>query len=314
MRSRLLVLLRGYKVAAMVAMGSILFTTLSSLTSHAEDRKPIESSLAIERFVSIDNVCAWPNLTRLPDGTIVAIIFGKPSHGQMAGDIECWASSDGQFWEKRGRPAPNDPNTNRMNVAAGLAGNGDLLVLCSGWTDEKQPERPKQAAFRDEIIQSWVCRSSDGGRTWSQNKNFVSPDEGWTEFIPFGDIFVGARGSLHVSCYGGEYIDPTKSTKTNGYRSWHFQSDDDGMTWRRTSVIGEKHNETTLLPLGGKNWLAAARIEAMDIFRNMASAAARNGAQRDQRPSCKAPRQSSFINVRCACCRTLRCGSEAERR
>ncbi len=232
----------------------------------SDETKTLNNSLAIQRYVSIDNVCAWPNLTKLPDGSIAAIIFGKPSHGQVAGDIECWVSSDGLFWEKRGHPAPNDSNTNRMNVAAGLAANGNLLVLCSGWTDEKQPERPKQAAFRDDIIQSWVCRSSDGGRSWTQQKSFTAPDEGWTEYIPFGDIIVGDGGALHVSCYGGEFVDPSQSTKTKGYRSWHFRSDDDGQTWKRTSTIGEKHNETTLLSLGGKRWLAAARIEAMDIF------------------------------------------------
>ena len=73
---------------------------------------------------------------------------------------------------------------------------------------------------------------------------------------------------VHVSCYGGEFIDPTQSTKTKHYRSWHFQSDDDGQTWRRTSTIGEKHNETTLLRLGGRSWLAAARIDAVEIFRS----------------------------------------------
>jgi len=132
----------------------------------------------------------------------------------------------------------------------------------------KQPERPKQADFRDAILCSWVCRSSDGGKTWTQRKSFVSPDEGWTEYIPFGDIFAGSGGTLHVSCYGGEFVDPTKSTKTRSYRSWHFQSDDDGDTWRRTSTIGEKHNETTILPLGGRRWLAAARIDAVEIFRS----------------------------------------------
>ncbi len=106
----------------------------------------------------------------------------------MAGAAECWNSPDGEFWTKRGIPAPNDPHTNRMNVAAGLAKNGDLLVLCSGWTDVKQPQRPKQAVFRDDILSTWVCRSSDGGKTWSQIKEFPAPDAGWTNYIPFGDI------------------------------------------------------------------------------------------------------------------------------
>ncbi|MEW6304063.1 MAG: sialidase family protein [Verrucomicrobiota bacterium] len=222
----------------------------------------------IARLIAIDNVCAWPNLTMLRDGTIIATIFGQPSHGQMEGSPECWASSDGRFWEKRGVPAPHEPSCNRMNVAAGLAGNGDLLVLCSGWTDLKQPQRPKQPAFRDDILRNWVCRSSDGGRTWAQIKDFPAPEPGWTEYIPFGDILVGDDGALHTSCYAGEFVDPTKSTKTKTYRAWHFRSDDDGKTWRPTSVIGMKHNETSLFHLGGKRWLAAARIDAVELFRS----------------------------------------------
>jgi len=41
---------------------------------------------------------------------------------------------------------------------------------------------------------------------------------------------------------------------------------DDGKTWTRTSIIGPKSNETTLLHLGGKRWLAAARETATDLF------------------------------------------------
>lgn len=159
---------------------AMLFTLCASL--YADD---------ISRYVAIDNVCAWPNLTLMPDGSINTTIFGKPSHGQVAGAAECWNSPDGQFWTKVGIPAPNDGNTNRMNVAAGLATNGDLLVLCSGWTNVKQPQRPKQADFRDDILSTWVCRSSDGGKMWSQIKEFPAPDAGWTHYIPFGDIKIG---------------------------------------------------------------------------------------------------------------------------
>lgn len=222
----------------------------------------------IQRYVAIDNVCAWPCLTLMPDGSINTTIFGQPSHGQMAGAAECWNSKDGEFWEKRGIPAPNDAHTNRMNVAAGLAKNGDLIVLCSGWTDVKQPQRPKQAAFRDDILSNWVCRSSDGGKTWSQIKEFPAPDKDWTNYIPFGDIKQGADGALHVSCYGGEWKEYAVSTKTKSYSSWHFRSDDDGKTWQRTGVIGPKANETTLLHLGGKKWLAAARYATMELYRS----------------------------------------------
>ena len=40
----------------------------------------------MERYVAVDNVCAWPNLTLMPDGAIVAAIFNRPSHGQEEGE------------------------------------------------------------------------------------------------------------------------------------------------------------------------------------------------------------------------------------
>lgn len=45
--------------------------------------------------IAIDNVCAWPNLTKMPDGAIIATIFNQPCHGLWEGDVECWASEDG---------------------------------------------------------------------------------------------------------------------------------------------------------------------------------------------------------------------------
>src|SRR5690606_38162854 len=69
---------------------------------------PLNNVLIVGRYIAIDNVCAWPNLTMLKDGTIIATIFNKPSHGLIEGDVECWASKDGKLWEKRGAPALHD--------------------------------------------------------------------------------------------------------------------------------------------------------------------------------------------------------------
>jgi sugar lactone lactonase YvrE len=222
----------------------------------------------IQRVVAVKGVCAWPNLTLMPDGTITAIIHNQPAHGLMEGDIDCYGSADGVKWEKRSTITQHEPGTIRMNHAAGLAKNGDLVVLCSGWTDHQQPERPKQPKFRDGILPNWVLRSKDGGRTWEKRTEFPKPEAGWTEHIPFGDIWAGEDGALHTSCYQGLLADPTKSFKTKQYRSAHFVSKDDGWTWELVSIIGERHNETDLFPLGGKSWLAAARVEAMDLFRS----------------------------------------------
>lgn len=155
-----------------------------------------------ERYISIDNVCAWPNLTVLPNGTFVATIFNQPSHAKVEGNVECWASKDGRFWEKRGIPAPHDPGTNRMNVAAGLAKNGDLLVIVSGWTLKDPKELGGVPYGNNEVLRPWVSRSPDGGKTWSVRKEaFPSAEQDMSEFIPFGDIIPGKDGALRVLAY-----------------------------------------------------------------------------------------------------------------
>jgi len=63
-------------------VGSILIAT-----AHAA--VPTRSPRVLERYVAVDNVCAWPNLTVLRDGTIIATIFNSPSHGRVEGEVEC---------------------------------------------------------------------------------------------------------------------------------------------------------------------------------------------------------------------------------
>ena len=213
----------------------------------------------LERYVAIDNVCAWPNLTLMPDGSIVATIFNQPSHGQQEGDVECWASTDGgRLWQRRGTPARHEPRANRMNVAAGLARNGDLIVLASGWSDEVEPGRERlnhPGPLRARILHPLVCRSGDGGRTWQVTKAFPTAPEG-DPLIPFGDVVAGAEGSLLAAAYDAK----------SDNAAYLLRSSDDGRTWRRASVIGQGHNETALLYLGDGRWLAASRGSKIDLF------------------------------------------------
>ena len=63
----------------------------------------------MESYIAIDNVCAWPNLTPIPDGSGAAVIFNQPTHGRWQGDVECWGSQDeGRTWDREGsvRPCP----------------------------------------------------------------------------------------------------------------------------------------------------------------------------------------------------------------
>lgn len=212
------------------------------------------------RYIAIDNVCAWPNLTKMPDGTVVAAIFNQPCHGLWEGDVECWGSEDGgHTWRLRGTPAPHEPGTTRMNVAAGLAANGDLIVLASGWTH--RPRRGEGQAGHGppaRTLRPWVCRSSDGGRTWSRSETFTLPQD-IESVIPFGDIIQLADGGLGAACYAQG-------------STFFYASTDDGLTWQVRGVLQRDNiNETALLALPDGGILACARTvddQHLELFRS----------------------------------------------
>ncbi len=205
----------------------------------------------VENIIAVDNACAWPNLTLMPDGSIAALIFNKPSHGQEEGDAVCYVSEDGgKTWQFRGIPIPHKPNTNRMNLAAGLSNDGALVTIVSGWGGKN---------FREYILPNAVCRSTDGGRTWSSNGVFNLP-EGETGLIPFGDIIRLGGKKLAMTAYG--YIDRQSRP------AYMLFSYDDGLSWGDAVPMGKfgegpgawnDFNETAPLRLCSDRWLAAAR-------------------------------------------------------
>jgi len=207
----------------------------------------------MERYLAIDNVCAWPNLTKMPDGAVAAVIFNQPTHGGWEGDVECWASEDeGLTWALRGVPGAHEPGTNRMNVAAGLARDGSLVVLVTGWS-RRGPVGEYSSPHDGEILPIWTCRSNDGGRTWDRSKSGLPLPKGPTRIVPFGDIVRQTDGTLGVCIYGG----------TSDGRSAHFySSSDDGLTWTVRGTIRESDaTETTPLALPDGRLLAVARTQ-----------------------------------------------------
>ncbi len=216
--------------------------------------------MTVKTHTAIQGVCAWPNLTvsrtdRSPDGTIVAAIFNQPCHGMWEGDLDCWASEDdGHTWQFRGRPAAHAPGTNRMNCAAGLAANGDMIVLCSGWTNRGPVGQPTGHGAPAKCLRPWICRSADGARTWKVDDSFPDNDGAWP-FIPFGDILPGADGSLCASAYA-------RKDNEKSYSAYFMRSRDDGHSWGETVELDPLGNETAILPLGEGKWLAASRQEA----------------------------------------------------
>lgn len=211
----------------------------------------------MERFIAIDNVCAWPRITLMPDETIISAIYNQPVHGEWEGDVECWASSNGgRTWQFRGVVAAHDePQTCRLNDAAGLAHNGSLVVIVGGMTNAVPPgEKLKEEdRLKLKFLPTWICHSFDGGRSWERTGTVNIP-EGMPNLIPFGGITKSPDGTLGLSCYS-HYGDDVKA------EAFFLRSRDDGRSWGELVLIGaENYNETALLCLDERRWLAACRV------------------------------------------------------
>ena len=215
--------------------------------------------MTYERFLAIDNVCGWPNLALLPNGEIVAVVFNQPCHGTWEGDVESWGSADGgRSWHQRGVVAPHEPGTVRMNVGGGLVPGGDLVYVVSGWNTMKPPGQPIEGLHRDlcQVIEPWVCRSSDGGSTWSHRAGAVeTPGVYGNCVIAFGKIVRGADGRLGLAMHG--VAGDSRTGRKGG--AYVVRSDDGGATWGDPVLIVEEHNETDLLVAPDGRWLAASR-------------------------------------------------------
>lgn len=221
--------------------------------------------------VTAPDHCAWPNLKLLSNGRLAAFIFNNGSHGHRPGDVECWLSADsGAQWSLASAATAHEPETIRMNHAAGLAGNGDLLVLTAGWSNLWPAGAPRtRGSFRYEVLSPWLSRSSDQGKSWSVSKDgFPAKTPSGQPGTPFGDIVIAQNGDLCVSIYGT--LDPLGRYEDRRFRAWLYRSCDDGKTWGEPVVIAPEHNETNILHLGGGRWLACARagtgVEQMDFM------------------------------------------------
>lgn len=217
----------------------------------------------LERYIAIDNACAWPNLTLMPNGDITALIWPEPTHGKCEGAVECWGSSDGgRSWSRRGVPVPYAPGTNRMNHSAGLARYGALVAIVSGW-DKRSPRGSDGEMVKIANTPPPVpARSLDGGKTWTPG---VSPKPSASELAHYANGQLDKAGRAHPVMIPFGDISPlsdgTLGSIIYGHRAEFYVSDDDGITWTFRGTMGEEGvtAETTWLQLPDGRLLAAAR-------------------------------------------------------
>jgi photosystem II stability/assembly factor-like uncharacterized protein len=107
-------------------------------------------------------------------------------------------------------------------------------------------------------LSPWVCRSADGGRTWSVDRQALAQDTpAGRPGVPFGDILPGQDGALRVAVYGG---DPGTS--------FVYRSPDDGKTWGEPALLSQDAvaHEPALFHLGDGRWLVAVRHNGLNLY------------------------------------------------
>ena len=240
------------RITLLILTGLLLATARSGWAQDPNGQDRIE---IIDRYVAVDNVCAWPNLVLLPDGTILAFIFDQPNHGDSSGDVACWASVDGgRLWKHRSTATQHEPGTIRFNHAVGLGHNGDIVLLVSGRGNGK-------------FLDVWICRSHDNGHKWTTEKNRFPVPEGMEHVIPFNDVIAFGEKELAVSVYYEKQGTWTPEGDQVASTLLYF-SGDNGRSWPVHKVIvpmktgkAGATNETCILRLQDGTWLAGTRTE-----------------------------------------------------
>lgn len=208
--------------------GLAMMTRVLALGAALSVSKAEAAAVIHDVNVAINDVIAWPNLTRLPDGSMLLAGFDQPSHLKTEGDVGCWVSTDeGDTWTFRATVSEHTPMTARANHALGLDKNGDVVALVGGWTDDYEGvgETTDHGIFRAAILRPTIHRSTDNGVTWTLTGELPTDPLG-RELIPFGDIVLSEGGRLNTVAYSTNYWD-----LPGAWKVFMITSEDDGASW-----------------------------------------------------------------------------------
>ena len=202
--------------------------------------------------------CAWPVLTRWPDGTLGIVHFDRPTHGRTEGNLAALVSrNSGASWEVAGLAAPHEPDANRMHHASGLDHAGRWLVLSSGFRftgGEWAGLAPLQLSVTETPGQPWAIKQQ-------VSVTLLSPS-----LIPHGRIVALPDGRLAASFYWSEGRDRPS-------RAWLAFSRDGGCAWGDAVELGDGDaNEVVLLARPAGDWLAVVRTHRDHHLRLLRSA------------------------------------------
>jgi hypothetical protein len=243
-----------------VLVGGI-FVAVAGLLPAATSESALPRFPLYERYIAIDGSCGWPLLIPLPNGDIACYIWPDSSHGYSEGAVECWLSHDqGRTWKRASVPVPNEPTTNRMNHAGGVAADGSLIALVSGWENRKpkgwspapdDKSRPLAHFAGSRTRKPVPAISHDNGLTWKQYPEITDPEDTDRRPTAYGRVRPLANGELGVMLYSA-VVD-------------FYISADGGASWKkRGRVSSAGRNETTWIRLANGDLFAASRTGETD--------------------------------------------------
>jgi len=220
--------------------------------------------LSVKRTLVTGGQGYFPVALRLQDGRIAVVLRGGGGHLSIKGRLDMVFSSDeGKTWTEP--IVVVDSPADDRNPSLGQAKDGTLLV--GFWRTETYNEEGRYDPKLDKPRSTWVTRSSDGGKTWSDPSQIDVADI----FLgsPFGRMLTLPDGTVLMAIYGYDIRQPDAKEGGTRNHSYIYQSKDDGRSWKRISEIGDgkqQLNETSLLRLPDGKLLAAIRSRATEVW------------------------------------------------
>ncbi|EDY17088.1 hypothetical protein CfE428DRAFT_5433 [Chthoniobacter flavus Ellin428] len=233
-------------------------------TPKPDDPNGHAPAISVERVLAVSGQGYFPVALRMRDGRIAVVHRGGGGHLTIHGRLDMIFSSDeGKTWTKP--TVVVDSPIDDRNPAFGEADDGTLVV--GFWKTATYDEQDHYNPKLDKEKSTWVTRSQDAGKTWSEPTPIDCADIGIGS--PFGHIIALPDKSLLMAIYGfalrpaGEKRDPER------LHSYVYRSTDRGQTWSRLSEIPgpkEQLSETSLLRLPSGKILAAVRTRGDEML------------------------------------------------
>lgn len=230
----------------------------------------------LKRSLVVSGQGYFPVALRLQDDRIAVVLRGGAGHLGVKGRLDMAFSSDeGQTWSEP--VVVNDSPVDDRNPAFGQAANGDLVV--GFWRTATYDENGRYDPKLDKPRNTWVTRSSDGGRSWSSATELDVSDIGWGS--PFGKILTLPDDTMLMAVYGGPVQTDEKKVARREDHSYVYRSSDRGRTWSRHGECSStmQLNETALLALPSGKLLAAMRARAGGIWLSVSTDGGKSWSQ-----------------------------------